>query len=138
MKNYIEQDAAATEIGQPFDLAAKRQKVFEVADQRGLPRDLIGTGYVSTTAVKYAQTHSAARVLFVWQLCSGFAHGRPWAYLGASEREECATADPSVQHVRMTSSYGTTLLPALNAVHLLEDVLRNYNLRSGGTFGAVR
>src|SRR5215210_2469033 len=43
---------------------------------------------------------------FTWQLCPGFAHGRPWASLGFLEREELPTDDPDVLHARMTRRYG--------------------------------
>ncbi|MGV9639275.1 hypothetical protein ACWDO0_34370 [Nocardia rhamnosiphila] len=99
---------------------------------RGVPVKAIGEGHSSTTAVRYASTNSvtAGSVLFAWQLCSGFAHGRPWAVLGASERKLHPTEDPDVTNIELTASSSTVLWVALESLHLLTDVLRTYSQRA--------
>lgn len=135
-KNFADQVEAIDTL-QREDLDEKRSRLYGIADRRGLRRDIIGGGYTSTAAVRYADTNSTVNVLFQWRLCSGFAHGRPWAYLGASDREQLPTSEPDVQYLRMTSAVQYTLLPALSAFFLLQDVLRLYDLRTGDNLAAL-
>ncbi|OZG29728.1 hypothetical protein BH683_007255 [Williamsia sp. 1138] len=132
-KNFNDMHSAVDllpDVVQNSTLKAKYAKLYRISDAHGLSRKSIRDGYTSTAAVKYAEEHSSVRVLFPWQLCSGFAHGRPWAYLGASSREQFETEDPQVQHLRLTSSLTTVLYPALQALHLLQDVLKLFADRS--------
>lgn len=104
-----------------------------VGRTRGIPDKTIFKTFTSTEAVTYTEDTAPnlpLGVVFPWQLCSGFAHGRPWAYLGASSREEFPVADTDVVNVRMTSSLGTALYPNLAALQLLERFLRLYEKRA--------
>lgn len=127
--------AKISEVAPPPYLESKRRNILEIGQRQRLRRDLIEKGYTSTAAVRYAGEESSVKVLLVWQLCSGYAHGRSWAYR-QSDREEYQTADPTVHDVGITSSYSSTWLPARQTVQLLEEVLREYDIRSGGGFGA--
>ncbi|SUA75399.1 Uncharacterised protein [Nocardia otitidiscaviarum] len=93
----------------------------------------IRDGHTSSEAVKYSQDNAvtAGSVLWAWQLCSGFAHGRQWAILGVSDRETHPTSDPDVMHLRLSANLGAVQLVALEALHLLTDVLRTYDQRAG-------
>jgi len=130
-KNLKDGDTARSELGLATNrpLKIKLQHVQSVADQQG-----IGTirGYSSTDAVTWADEHAvkASNVLFSWRLCSGFAHGRPWAYLGALNREEHDSGEEGVQNIRLEANDATTLFPALCALHLLTDVLTLYRDRA--------
>ena len=84
-----------------------------------------------TKALEYAEQESGVHVVFPWQVCSGLAHGRPWAYLGVSQQEVFDTEDPLVANVRLTSSMTTTLYPSLMALHLMQELLKLFNVRSG-------
>lgn len=117
--------------------AASRAKLYVVGDRRGLPRDVVGGGYTSTAAVQYADTHSSVEVLLLWRICSGFAHGRPWAYLNLSDREQFPTEDPGVHHIKMTASTASTILPALSAVDLLREVLKLHGGRAGDILSTI-
>lgn len=132
-KNFLDQDKAVEGLSLPghTPLASKIAKIQAVADRRGIVAN-IDKGYFSTPVVKYANEHAedTLGVLLMWQLCSGFAHGRPWAYLGASGLEERATADPTISNIKMTANTGTVLLPALSALRLLQRVLKLYELRA--------
>ena len=133
VKNFKDQEKAVSGLVLPGHrpLEPKLQKLEAIATQRKITTKLRG-GYTSTEAVSYADQYAGVSVgvILPWQLCSGFAHGRPWAYLGASGLEERATADPNIKEVKMTSSLGTVLLPALASLHLLQAILRVYQDRA--------
>lgn len=92
-------------------------------------------GYTATEVVKYvdtvcAQDNAMLSTHFIWQLCSGFAHGRPWASLGFLEREELETDDPDVLHARMTSDLPRALMAPQHALTLCRELLATYAARS--------
>lgn len=91
-------------------------------------------GYTSTETVSYVTEHqnNGLDTKFAWQLCSGFAHGRPWAYLGALQREQADTDEPDVVQLRLSSSASSALYGPLAAMHLLQDLLRLHQARSAG------
>lgn len=130
-KNFKDQETAVGQLGLPGHVSKedKLLKLDAVAQRRGIPTTF-RSGYFSSEAVTYAEERSTTKVLLPWQLCSGFAHGRPWAYLGASGLEETSTSDPGVSFAKLTSSMSTVLYPALEALRLLQDLLRLYKQRS--------
>ncbi|MFC9997022.1 hypothetical protein [Nocardia sp. NPDC127526] len=108
-------------------------KIEEVAGKRSGITAKVRDGYKSYDAVKYSQDNAVAAgsVLWAWQLCSGFAHGRPWAILGASDRETYPTSDPDVVNLRLSANPVAVQFVALEALHLLTDVLHTYDQRAG-------
>ncbi|MBW9205325.1 hypothetical protein KV097_05155 [Mumia sp. zg.B17] len=83
-----------------------------VARRRRLDVDEVRRGYRVETAVAYADAQlprPSLGVLLPWTLGSAFAHGRPWAALGAPTN---------------------ALLPALAALQLLEAFLALYEQRA--------
>ena len=118
-------------IGEPR--ASKLDRLERVAARRGISAKAIGSPYRSTESVRYVDSIAEdlpMRVEFAWRLCSGFAHGRPWAYLGALELEKRPTNTPHVLDVRMSSRVDLALYPNLAAMHLLEVLLRLFQSRS--------
>lgn len=104
----------------------------KVADQRDLGR-AFHSGYLSSDVVEAAETafpELRLGVLRPWQLCSGFAHGRPWALHGASQQEVSDDEDPDMLNVRLSSSLLTVLHPTLAAADLSRALLRLYNDRA--------
>lgn len=100
--------------------------------------DYIRRGYRPGHAVEYADREAGLQgigVLFSWRLCSGFAHGRPWAYLGVLEQQRLDTADPGVLDVRMTNDLARSLYPVLTGMHLTEVVLKLHHRRAAPVFG---
>jgi hypothetical protein len=90
-------------------------------------------GYSSTAVMQYADKHSSARnPHLVWQLCSGFAHGRPWASLGMNEMHTHPGSEDGVALVRLTSDHKRILGVTVPAVRLLEDLSHLHEKRSGG------
>ncbi|MGJ5666365.1 hypothetical protein QLG13_00630 [Rhodococcus aetherivorans] len=133
-QNFIDQDKALAPLSLPnhVDKETKLQKVEATASARGINTN-IRRGHSSTEAVTYADSNAttARNVLFAWRLCSGYAHGRQWALLGGSDREEHPTVDPDVVNIKLTASTRNTLFVTLESLHLLSDVLRTYDQRAG-------
>lgn len=95
----------------------------------GLDPRTLRRGYASTTAVQYCDQHIdrtriPLEVALPWRICSGLAHGRPWAYLGTLERDEVAERQDGTVLLRVTSGLDRALYPLLAAMHLLEEFLR--------------
>ena len=83
-KNFHEQFIALEPVGllDEAQRDAKLAKLDAVATPRGISAQDVRAGYRSSRAVRYAEEHSRSEPLLFWQLCSGYAHGRRWAYLG--------------------------------------------------------
>ncbi|WP_328813580.1 hypothetical protein [Rhodococcus sp. NBC_00297] len=130
-KNFRDGERAYGRLGVAGrrSLESKLAKLQRVADARGITERVTG-GFTSTEALVHTEENSGLKVMFPWQLCSGFAHGRPWAYLGVSDIERYGTADPGVHDLQLTSNRSTVLYPALEALHLLQVLLRVYERRA--------
>lgn len=92
-------------------------------------------GYTATEVVRFADTVSPTESKLlstesIWRLCSGFAHGRPWANLGFLAREELPTNDPDILHARLTSDLPRALMAPQHALKLCTALLSAYNRRS--------
>jgi len=114
-------------------LTEKLEQLYVVGRTRGSPDKTIYGTFTSTDAVTYTEKTAPnlpLGVVLPWQLCSGFAHGRPWAYLGVPNREEFPVPNSDIVNVRMTSSLGTALYPNLAALQLLERFLQLYEQRA--------
>lgn len=134
-QNVNDSDLAYSQLDLP-DYKSRDErmaKVLAVASQRPeIDLKVVKGGYRSTAAVKYAhkQTASHLGVLLPWQLCSGFAHGRPWANLSFSEREEYPTEDPNVMAVRFSTDLTRALYLVWAAMNLTEDLLKLHQKRA--------
>jgi hypothetical protein len=125
---------ASHNLNGPVSVETKLAKLYVVGARRGVSQREIARGYSSTEAVKFAEADSpdlSLGVVLPWRLCSGFAHGRPWAYLSMLNRDVESTADSDVLQVRLTNDLWRVQYPALAAMHLLEHFLRLYADRSG-------
>lgn len=129
-KNFKDQQNAISELNHPGHetLESRRHRLYTVGETRGIAETTIRNGYSSTEAVKYAESTDPdlpLGVVLPWRLCSGFAHGRPWAYLGFSVREEFGR-EADIVNVKLTSDLDRALYPALSAFQLLQRFLRLY------------
>lgn len=125
MKNFTDQNTALSNLeGSGYDgVEVRKASLFEVADRRGIPSSDIKGAYSSTEAVLYTAEHAPVPyIAFLWRLCSGYAHGRPWAVLGSSDREEGDSPDPDRVHLRLSASPDNVRLVASGSVHLLQVV----------------
>jgi hypothetical protein len=125
----------AVDIRGSRPLAAQWALLDEVADRHNLGRSY-RAGYTSSRAVQAAEAafpDLRLGVAFPWQLCSGFAHGRPWAFHGASQRDELEDADPLMVTLRLSATLSTVLHPTLAAVELVQSFLLLYDERASLT-----
>lgn len=130
-KNFKDQERATNTISNRPPLAAKLDRVEALARIATCDLTKIRSGYSSTEAMTYADDHStASRPYLIWQVCSGFAHGRPWANIGMNAMEQRPTADAGVSLVRLTADHRRLLAVTMPAMKLLEDLLRLYRDRS--------
>lgn len=91
---------------------------------------LKGKTYKSTDAVSYTEANAPLPgLLFAWQLCSGFAHSRPWATLGWSQRTATSIPDTDLAVVSLTNSAARALYPVLPAVELITILVDLYERR---------
>jgi hypothetical protein len=107
---------------------ANLAKVQRVAKNAGCGQT--PEGYSSTEVLKYARAHAVTDPFPEWQICSGFAHGRPWATLGMSVQEPQPAQqgqEAGVVSVRLTSDYDRLLSVTLPAFHLMTDVLKRFD-----------
>jgi hypothetical protein len=84
----------------------------------------------SAAMMKYSKVHSSTEPFLPWQVCSGFAHGRPWANLGMNIREPQPARqgqEAGILTIRLTTDYTRLLYVALPAFHLMTDVLRLFD-----------
>lgn len=135
-KNFKDGDQASAPLNLSGHVALddKMQKLYAVAAERRIAPKSVKSGYTSTEAVTYSENTAPdlpLGVVLPWRLCSGFAHGRPWAYLGTLNRdEEVSATDPNLVNVTLTSDLSRVLYPALAALQLLERFLRLYETRA--------
>ena len=101
--------------------------IFESATGRDAPKGF-RSGYVATDVLAYVDATNPKRndvsAQLVWQLCSGFAHGRPWASLSFQDREQSPTGDPGVVSLRLTSDLSRSFVAPDVAIGLLERLMR--------------
>jgi hypothetical protein len=129
-RNIRDQHFAVAHLS-PTPLDAQLSQVAAVAAARGLNTHEATSGYKQSTVMAEVARDTGLNVDFVWQMCSGFAHGRPWAYLGALDQERTPTGDPDIFNVKLTSDPTRALYPILNALHLIQEVLRLWEPRAG-------
>lgn len=132
-RNFNEQLLALEPLGLADEMTRneKLARLDAVATPRGISKADVHNGYRSSTVVKYAEIHShSSDPLLPWQICSGFAHGRPWAVFGMSAQEAYETSDPGMVNLKLTSDLSRVLYPTISAVHLMTDVVRLLQQRS--------
>lgn len=133
-KNVNDGHTALKEIGLSDDTRRETRlcKLDEIAARRAISANAVRSGYTSTGALKYVEEHSSrSKPLLSWRFCSGYAHGRPWAYLGLSEQERFETTNPGVLNVKLTTDPSRLLMPTSDAFRLLIDVVELMQQRSG-------
>jgi hypothetical protein len=135
-KDAKDGDNAATGAGLqvPTPLQDRIDKLDKVAAARGLMGKV--KGYTSTAAVTAAKDHLGSTkmdVLLMWQLCSGFAHGRVWPMLGFTHNVQTPIPGrPGMVGVKSENSYGRVLAMALTAQQTIEAAIALYELRAQG------
>jgi hypothetical protein len=137
-KNFHDQHPAleSLKISDVAKRDAKYARISQIGSGRGISAKDIKAGYQSTDAVRYANTNApTSKPLLSWQMCSGYAHGRPWVYLGMADEDMFQeTDDPGVLMARVTSDPGKLLYPSLHAQWLMKDVVDLVERRATNPF----
>jgi hypothetical protein len=133
-KNFRDADIALASNA-AASLQSNVAALDRVAARRRIDQTDYRNGYRSSTAVKYAddvidRNRAPLGVLRPWQICSGFAHGRPWAYLGFLSQKVSSTQQNGVVNVQLTSDITRSTYPTLAAMQLLECLLHLYETRA--------
>ncbi len=112
-------------------------RLERVASDRQLNVRAATKGYTSTEVVEYAEKHATTmdggpliHLALRWRLCSGFAHGRPWAYLGGLAAETVREARPGISQLRLTNSMDRALWAAEGGLRVIEAALRVHRDRT--------
>lgn len=133
MKNFRDQDTATRDrdLSNYKPLEPKLARLTEIGNEAGCDSVALGGRYVSTSVLEYATTHSTpTNPLLVWQVCSGFAHGRPWAPLAMNEMQRGPDIAEGVTQARFTTDHRRLLAITLPAYLLMGDLLRLIQDRS--------
>lgn len=136
-KNVKDQHAAVDRFGAEVGGSRSRdekltellEKMTRIAgDDRGILKGYTTTQTLIFTDEFTGHDFDGLPTHFVWQLCSGFAHARPWASLSTLEHELFDTEDPSVVHLRLTSDLPRALMAPHRAMELCELLLKRWTL----------
>jgi hypothetical protein len=133
VKNFKDQGKATEDLDLPNTkpTADKVDKVVDVGRRAGCNVKQIRGSYLSTTALEYVDRYShTTNPHLMWQLCSGFAHGRPWASHSMNEMEIQSVSENGVHTVKFTSDYKRLLAAAWPASELMRAVDYLYTLRA--------
>jgi hypothetical protein len=134
-QNYRDQDRATKDLGFPnqHSLQSNLARVAEVGGPVGCDKKVIRAGYSSTEVLQYAarETSILPSPHLMWQVCSGFAHGRRWASLGMNATEIKPGPDEGVSTMRFTSDHKRLLGAGWPAHGLMTEVVRLFTERAG-------
>ncbi|MFJ3488222.1 hypothetical protein [Leifsonia aquatica] len=130
VRNY--QDEMST-VGDLVGEAPARhiKQVVAQAIKRGLNERSVQSGYAISKPVKGAAEFTDIKIVFAWELASAFAHGRPWAYQGYLARSDIAHDGRGHAVRTMLPRPELTIWLALEAMHLLGELLRLRDRRAG-------
>ena len=133
-KNFKDQDKAMKALGVPDyrPLRPNLDSVADVAGRAGCSKKGVQAGYASTEVLEYVDREAAIlpSPYLMWQVCSGFAHGRQWASLSMNDVEINPTAEEGVSAVRTTSDYKRLLAAGRPASLLMAEAVRLFTDRA--------
>lgn len=112
---------------------SRRDEVLSLLTH-GVPQaNRVRKGYYVTDVVNWVDEHvePANGAAFAWKLSSGFAHGRPWAVLGAQNREARDDTATGTTVYKMTARDETVLWPALVGTHATLALIRRFRTLAG-------
>jgi hypothetical protein len=126
-KNFRDQDKATNALGvTERSLRENLDEVAEVAVNAGCDKKSVKAGYASTEVLEYVERESpiSPSPYVMWQVCSGFAHGRQWANLSINNVEINPTVEAGVSAVRTTTDYKGLLAAGWPAWLLMKETIR--------------
>jgi hypothetical protein len=135
-QNARDSDSVAVRAGLPSELQDRHRRIREIAGRRPNldPNDIVGTPPGMETIVRDAGTDCAVgadTALVVWKVCSGITHGRMWAGINLSDREEL-TRVGDIAGVHMTPAAGRVALMTGVSVAFTAEARRLFALRASG------
>ncbi|ANI39575.1 hypothetical protein MYVA_2398 [Mycolicibacterium vaccae 95051] len=134
LKNVRDSDNAVRDLARPDyqPLQRRLERIIDIGLAAGCDLQALNNRYFSTPVMEYANHHSSAsNPQLIWKICSGFAHGRPWASIGMNHMERNGNDDErGVSEVRFTSDHKRLLGVALPAFRLMTDLVRLMQDRS--------
>jgi hypothetical protein len=134
IKNFKDEDTATEDMDDHVPAKRRVDRAVKLGQHAGCVESELRRNYYSTSVLKYANEHSTAdHPLLIWRLCSGFAHGRPWASLGMNEIQVSPDEENGVSEVRLTTDHKRLLLSVLPAYYLMEDLVRLMRDRSAAS-----
>ncbi|MCA2303178.1 hypothetical protein JF770_06365 [Mycobacterium intracellulare] len=134
-QNFKDQDKAMQKLLEPSEYHSLRSNLDllgGIAASAGCSKKTVQGGYTSTAILQYAEreTSISPSPHLMWQVCSGFAHGRQWANLGMNDVEINPTTEEGVSAVRTTSEYKRLLAAGRPASILMAETVRLFTERS--------
>jgi len=113
---------------------ANRSFIREVAESNGIEPGTAMNPFRSSMALKAATRYMGddkpVSAFAMWQVASGFAHGRRWALLALAEKEQFDSArDPGSVNVRFTMSLERLLWMAWPAWEAITAAIELYERR---------
>jgi hypothetical protein len=138
-QNFKDEDNAVGDLGLPNYTPAEVniEAVVAIAEKAGCSTEKLRSGYTSTAVLKYAEKHlKAIDPYLMWQVCSGFAHGRRWATITMNAMEVIqmdnvtATSVPGEKTARFTADHKRLLLAAWPAYQLMNAAVALFDGRA--------
>jgi hypothetical protein len=135
-QNFKGSDKATTALGVEveYSLQSNLDSLAEVAGRAGCNKKGVRAGYASTEVLEYVHREASISPspYVMWQVGSGFAHGRRWANLSMNDVETNPTAEEGVSAVRATSDYKRLLSAGFPASQLMTEAVRLFTDRARG------
>jgi hypothetical protein len=113
------------------------ERLERLASARQLNVRAATKGYTSTEVVEYAEKYaktmdggSLIHLALQWRFCSGFAHGRPWVFLGGLNSETVRETGLGMTQLRLTNSMDRAMWAADGGLRVIEAALRVHRDRT--------
>ncbi len=103
----------------PDRLDRRLARIRAVAEARDLDTKRASGGFSMTSILTDIDREAALNVKPMWQLCSGFTHGRLWSRVGALDRVDVGPASHGARKYSFTISPSKVLVPTETALGLL-------------------
>lgn len=134
LRDAVDSDTAATGMGlEPRRPLDERRKQLDALVEAGTCGTVTKVKLESITGIVTAADAAADSeigILNAWRVCSGFAHGRLWAWLSVLEKEELPGAPDGSHHLRMTSELDRLLWVVWAATDVLSCGVDLYRVRA--------
>lgn len=133
-RNARDTDSVTVLVGQPSKLQDQNKRIKEIAGRRPNldPDGIVGTPPGMESIVRDGGAECAVGAygaLVAWKVCSGITHGRMWAGINLSDRQEL-TRVGDVAGVHMTATAGNVALMTGVSVAFTAEARRLFTLRA--------